>query len=80
MKYVDDGKIDLTINIPITKLMEQQAYWSFSCGVHQVLLMYANAQRENRLIDESELSAKFAEWGLADVWEKVKQRFAEAPK
>lgn len=73
LKYFDDGNIDLIINIPITKLMEKQAHWAFLCGVQQVLLFYAKAQEENRVIDEAQLATKFTEWGLGNIWKIAKR-------
>ncbi len=77
IKYVDDGSMDLIINVPLTNLLFQQARWSFICGIQQALLVFANAQKEGRLIDDALLTAKFAEWGLADIWKRIQRTTEE---
>jgi len=63
-KYVDDNNIDITLTIPITSLLEQQALQSFAIGVAEVLKFMGSVPTDGSVNLNKLLKDKFIEWDL----------------
>ena len=63
-KYVDDNKTDLILTIPITGLLEQQAFRSFTRGVYEGLQFAGNLSTDRPNDIPQSLKDKFIEWGM----------------
>lgn len=64
IEYIEDGKVDMILTIPLTGILELQAFRSFAAGAKAVFTFFQDNQ--NRSIEEVKelLKPKMVGWGL----------------
>lgn len=72
IKNIEDGKLDVNLNIPLTQLIEGQAKLSFTHGVVQALNFTADYQRNKRTIKTQDLLGFLNGCGLPELVDKIK--------
>ena len=72
VENVEDGKLDVIVNIPLTSLYEKQAKRAFTHGMLTMLQFNVKKAEENSPIDISDLVKLFTDCGLPEIAKKIK--------
>jgi hypothetical protein len=80
VKYIDDGKLDLVLNIPLTAVIEGQAEQSFFLGACQALGWIGEMQESKEPITQKMLDVKLKEWGIYKLYRLAQIKLKEVKK
>ena len=72
IKHIADGKLDIQISIPLTKLLEAQAKEAFTGGMLTMLQFQTQKQTENSKIEIADLAKLFNDCGLPEAANQFK--------
>lgn len=72
MKSTDDGKLDINISLPFTKLFHGQAKRSFGAGMMAMLEFQVSHQEKNMIIELKDLQEFLIKCGLPEIAERLK--------
>ena len=66
-KTIEDGKLDFTLNLPLTSLFEYQAKSSFAQGMMAMMQFHIQSQTDSKLIEVDDLIKLFNDCGLPEI-------------
>jgi hypothetical protein len=78
VKYIEDGKLDVVVSIPLTRVIEGQAQISFAWGCFEALSWLGDTQQKQIKITSKMLEDKMKEWGVLKMYTATLKAAKEA--
>ena len=78
VKYIEDGKLDVVVSIPLTKVIEGQAQISFAWGCFEVLSWLGDTQQKQIQITPKMMEDKMREWGILKMYQTTLRKAKES--
>lgn len=64
VKWVDDGKVDIIMTIPLTAFLDAQAKQAFFAGAKDMFEFFVETIAKNKIPSEEDMKAKLREMGM----------------
>ena len=71
VKSIEDGKLDVTLTLPLTSLFEYQAKTAFAQGMMTMMQFHIQSQTNNKLIGTADIIKLFNDCGLPEIANKI---------